>query len=173
MDANFDACMAVLLKNEGGYVNNPNDSGGPTNMGITQATLSNWRGKPQTADDVRALTQAEATDIYRANYWNASGCPQWPVGVDLFVFDGAVNIDPGGAVRFLQNAAGVAVDGAIGPNTRSAVQQAKPADLVNRMATFRSAYYKTRPGFPYFGDGWLKRNERTRQDALAMMGGTA
>ena len=42
---NFAACLAELLVHEGGHVDHPKDPGGPTNMGITIATLADWRGR--------------------------------------------------------------------------------------------------------------------------------
>lgn len=57
-----------ILRREGGYVNNPADRGGPTKFGITQATLSDWRGHAATEQDVRNLSQEEAVKIYEARY---------------------------------------------------------------------------------------------------------
>jgi lysozyme family protein len=63
-----DAILAGILRREGGYVNDPNDRGRCTNMGITIQTLREWRRQPVTCDDVRAITRTEACDIYRARY---------------------------------------------------------------------------------------------------------
>ncbi len=57
-----------ILDREGGYVNHPADKGGPTNFGITQATLAEWRGHPVTADDVKRMARTEAEKIYEAKY---------------------------------------------------------------------------------------------------------
>ena len=65
----FEKCMAVIEKWEGGFDNDPDDPGGPTNMGITQSDLARWRQKPVTVDDVRNLTRDEACQIYREFYW--------------------------------------------------------------------------------------------------------
>lgn len=79
---------------EGGFVNNPADPGGATNMGITLNTLTAWRtarGLPAaTVDDVRNLTRSEADAIYHANYWQASGADKLPWPAALVVFDTAV-----------------------------------------------------------------------------------
>ena len=53
---NFEACLKFVLQFEGGFVNNPKDPGGPTNLGVTQATLSGFLGRQATIDEVKALT---------------------------------------------------------------------------------------------------------------------
>lgn len=64
-----------ILRREGGYVNHPADRGGPTNFGITAQTLGNWRklGRPATATEVQALTENEASAIYRQQYISGPG----------------------------------------------------------------------------------------------------
>jgi lysozyme family protein len=44
--ANFLRILALILRVEGGYVDNPHDPGGATKYGITLGTLSSCRGKP-------------------------------------------------------------------------------------------------------------------------------
>jgi lysozyme family protein len=63
-----DEILDDIIRREGGFVNHPADSGGPTNFGITQATLAAFRKQPVTAADVEALTVDEAKEIYRAKY---------------------------------------------------------------------------------------------------------
>lgn len=63
-----DQIIDGLLVHEGSYVDHPDDRGGPTNYGITQATLSRWRGRDVSRRDVRDLTMEEARDIYQALY---------------------------------------------------------------------------------------------------------
>ena len=73
MKSNFDACLALVLKYEGGYVDHPRDPGGPTNMGITIATLSHELGHAATREDVRQMTRETAAAIYRKKFWNLVG----------------------------------------------------------------------------------------------------
>ena len=82
---------AILLR-EGGYVDHPLDRGGPTNMGITLATLGKWRGKPVTAADVKALGHEEAAAIYYAWYvapFADVARDLKPLAVDIAVMSGA------------------------------------------------------------------------------------
>lgn len=58
----------AILAREGGYVDHPADKGGPTNYGITQATLAEWRGRPVSVDEVKALNATQAADIYMSRY---------------------------------------------------------------------------------------------------------
>lgn len=57
-----------IIQREGGYVSHPLDKGSHTKYGITIRTLEAWRQAPQTAEDVMALTKAEAKDIYQERY---------------------------------------------------------------------------------------------------------
>ena len=168
MDANFSACLDAVLANEGGFSDDVSDPGGATNLGITLTTLSAWRGSPQTIADVEGLTKADVGPIYRADYWNLTGCQDWPPGVDLMVFDTAVNEGPGRAVRTLQTAVSVKADGLIGPATKAAVAAAKASALIEAMANERIAYYESLPGYPRFGVGWVARVQRTALAALEM-----
>ena len=169
----FEACLAVVLAAEGGFVDDPADPGGATNLGITRATLSSWLGRLATIADVEALTPALAGAIYRARYWNPAHAGKCPPGVDLMVFDEAVNQGVGRAIASLQTAAGVAPDGAFGPATRAAIAAAAPAELIRAIAADRIRHYRALPTFPRFGRGWLARVDRTTGAALEMAAGTA
>ena len=117
----LDDCLAFTLREEGGFVDDPRDPGGATNMGITLATLRVWRDDKQL--DVAAiedLTVADATTIYGADFWNRARCDALPAGVDLLVFDHGVNAGTIRSAKLLQQTLGFApadVDGSIGPDT--------------------------------------------------------
>lgn len=107
-----------ILQREGGFRNVPGDRGGPTNYGITAATLGRWRklGRDATEDEVRALPRGEAEDIYRAQYL----MPFAQVPHDALreqLIDFGVNSGPARAVRYLQRTLGIPVSGEIGANT--------------------------------------------------------
>lgn len=165
---NFAVCITEILQQEGGFVNNPADPGGATNLGITKATLEAFREKAVTEDDVRALTKDEAQEIYRARYWNVMRCNDLPPGIDLMVFDFGVNAGPQRSIKLLQKAAGVTTDGSVGPITLAAVRAADPAALIARFAEGRMEHYRSLPTFDTFGRGWTSRTEAIRATALRL-----
>ena len=166
MSARFDSCLAFVLQAEGGFVRNPNDPGGATNLGITLGTLSQWLGEQATVDSVRALTPETVAPIYDKLYWAPIHGDSLPVGVDLMCFDAAVNMGDSTSIRFLQDAVHVAVDGVCGPATLAAVKAADADALISSISSARMAYYRSRPTFPVFGNGWLARLAKTTAQAL-------
>src|SRR5947208_2993731 len=90
MKQNFEVCVTKVLKDEGGYTNDPADSGGKTNFGITQK---------ETSIDVKTITMSQAKDIYKRKYWDVLGCDNLPSGVDYSVFDYGVNSGVGRASK--------------------------------------------------------------------------
>jgi lysozyme family protein len=103
--------QAVTAKWEGGWSDHKADPGGKTNWGITQATLSQYLGRPATATEILALTKAEAQIIYQKPYWDRMLGDSLPPGIDPCVFDFGVNSGPSRAVKSLQAALGVKADG--------------------------------------------------------------
>jgi lysozyme family protein len=170
--SNFQKCVDIILSKEGGFVNRSDDSGGPTNLGVTLETLNNWRterGEPAaTIDDVRNLTLETATEIYRTKYWNVLRCDDLPPGVDLATFDFGVNAGPGRAAKFLQAAVGAASDGSVGPATIAAAKAARPQDVIARLSQQRLDFYRQAPGFAAFGAGWTNRTNQVGSQAIAM-----
>lgn len=153
--------ITEVLRREGGYVNHAMDRGGPTNYGITIKTLAAWRGAPVTAEDVRALTEAEARDIYRREYVERPGLDQIadPLLRGLLV-DYAVHSGPRRAIEELQRVAGVTVDGKLGPQTLSAVA-VKGAESLRRGVLRARGRFLARllsdPSQRVFAAGWLNR----------------
>jgi lysozyme family protein len=169
----FDRCLGAVLRFEGGYCDNPLDAGGPTNLGVTIGVLSQALGRAATVEEVRALTPAGAAPIYREHYWRLAGCDRLPAGLDLLLFDTAVNMGPETAVRMLQGALGARADGEIGARTLAAAHAARPHPVIARVAQLRGERYRALAGFPAFGRGWLKRLETVRGMALDWAGADA
>ncbi len=170
----FDECLAFTLAQEGGYVDDPHDPGGATNLGITLATYRHWDHDPALGPgDVRAMTRQTAAAIYRALYWNALRGDSLQAGVDLSVFDFGVNAGTRRGAELLQQALGfppARVDGSVGPETLRAVLAADPATVIGALAERQAGWYRGLAGFDRYGRGWLDRTERRRKAALAMLG---
>lgn len=145
----FDQAFEVLMKHEGGYVNDPRDPGGETKYGISK------RAYPDI--DVANLTVDQARDIYRRDYWDACKCDELPIRARLLVFDSAVNQGVGTAIRLYQEALGVKADGVIGPKTIEASYKNNNDETYAEFMALRSARYQKHPKFDVFGKGWTKR----------------
>ena len=169
----FDTCLAFTLRAEGGYVDDPADPGGATNMGITLATFRQWSDDAELGPaQVQDMTERTARAIYRSLYWNPLRADALPAGVDLSVFDMGVNAGIWGSARLLQRAIGFTgdeVDGCIGPETLGTAATCDPRALVNDLADRQAAYYRSLAEFPTFGAGWLNRADARRRAALAMI----
>jgi lysozyme family protein len=153
----FDRCLGAVLRLEGGYADEAGDPGGPTKLGVTRAVLSEALGRPAAREELRALTPQAVRPIYRERYWRPVGCGQLRAGLDLLVFDTAVNMGPTAAARMLQAAAEVRADGVVGPRTLAAANEAAPAVLIEGFCRARERRYRAMAHFPTFGAGWLNR----------------
>ena len=168
MDHNFARALALVLKSEGGWSDNPADPGGATMKGVTLANFRRYVKAGATKADLKQITDAQIATVYRRFYWDAVLGAELPDGVDYAVFDFAVNSGPGRAAKYLQAAVGVAQDGRIGPATLAAAR-AKPAGVViDALCDARLAFLKRLPTWATFGRGWSDRVKSVRADALKM-----
>ena len=165
---NRAACLAVTFPHEGGYVDHPKDPGGATNLGITLATLRDWRKKPVTKADVRALTKVEAEAIYGMKYWAPMRCEDLPFGLDLATFDFGVNSGNARAVRYLQAVLGVKQDGIAGNGTVvEAVKQNSKA-TIQKLCAKRLSFMQGLAIWSTFKKGWSRRVADVEAKAVAM-----
>jgi len=168
-----DDLIDDLIRREGGYVDHPADRGGPTKYGITQRTLSEWRGVQVSKQEVRDLTETEARAIYRRNYITRPGFHRIAdpdvqgLVVDMGVNHGVIN-----AVKMIQRAVGVTDDGVFGPQSLAAVNSMNPAKGYRRIVGQRARFFgriisrdpelarAREAGFDLqaeFASGWLNR----------------
>jgi lysozyme family protein len=168
MRHNWEEAIKHILKWEGGYVNHPADPGGRTNLGVTQRVWEEWTGKPATEEDMRGLTIEMVSPLYRKRYWDAVRGDDLPSGVDLCVFDCAVNAGVGRASRFLQQAVGVVADGAIGPKTLEAVTKMSADEIIEKFCDLRESHYKSLNTFATFGKGWMRRLDGIEAESKQM-----
>jgi lysozyme family protein len=165
--ATFDIFLPMLLRFEGGYVNNPRDPGGETNKGVTMATFQGCShellGIDPTSDNLKALTDAQAGIIYKALYWNKmQGDAITLQDLANIVCDFFVNAGTH-STKLLQTVmigmgASISADGVIGPGTIQALSGLAQDEVYRRFKQGRIAYYQNLgQKYPEFLNGWLKR----------------
>lgn len=168
--------IGLILEHEGGFVNHKNDRGGATNFGITQETLSQWRGYAVSVNEVRDMTEEEARAIYSQRYLTGPKIDKlpWP-NPGILVFDIGVNSGPRRGIKMLQEVLNMAgfpcghPDGVIGPATISACEKAQAAmgnylqnALVEQRIKFYLAIVSGNPSQQVFLKGWMRRAESFR-----------
>ena len=168
MRQNFDEALAFALRAEGGFSDHVDDPGGATNMGITRATLAGVRGHAVSKADVRALTREQAISIYRSLYWRVVRGDELPAGVDIVVFDHAVNSGSKAAIRTLQGALGFKQDGVLSRRCVDAAQGADHAALVRKLCAARMEFLRRLSTWIVFRRGWTARLEALERAALCM-----
>lgn len=162
MKSNYARCLDEVLRHEGGKVDHPKDPGGRTAYGVTQSTYDAWRKKQGlTARDVFNIDRGEIEVIYRNEYWNKVKGDGIPLGVDLAVFDFAVNSGVSRSSKYTQALVGVVQDGVIGLQTLAGINAYKGKlnlDLCDR----RMSFLKGLSTWPTFGKGWTNRVNSVR-----------
>jgi lysozyme family protein len=150
--ANFEKSVAIILENEGGYVNNPKDPGGETKYGISKRSYPNL--------DIKNLTIDQAKDIYYRDFW-------LPIQADSIIderlavhyFDMAVNAGRSRAVRLLEKITGQGITGTISKDTL--IKANLIPDAPARYVQARKDYYHNitliNPKNNAFIKGWMNR----------------
>lgn len=150
---NFETAFDLLITHEGGFSNHPDDPGGATMYGVTEAVA---RAEGYTGP-MQDLTLDFAKSVYRKRYWDACRCDQMPDPLRYPLFDAAVNSGPGQAIKWLQSAVGVKVDGAIGPVTQQAVNVLPAQVTRQKMVGARLRFMTNLANWPSFSKGWARR----------------
>ena len=169
----FAKSLARVLVYEGGKVDDPQDPGGRTNKGITQATFDAYIREQGLDDcDVYSITNAEVAAIYKTKYWDAVKGDAMPAGLDFCIFDAAVNSGVGRAGKWLQQSLGDhyqgQVDGLIGMKTVQAVADyGDPEALIQEYCARRLGTLKRLSTFRRFGKGWSARIANVQKTADA------
>jgi lysozyme family protein len=161
MRDNFAKAYRKTIAAEGGFSQHPLDPGGATMKGVTLKTYSAHLGRQVTVEELKAIPEEHLLAIYGQGYWDKCRCDDLPSGLDVCVFDWAVNSGPRRAVRALQELAGVTPDGDMGPKTLAAVASwwayYGPKTCIAMYQNERMEYLEDLPTFKVFGNGWTKR----------------
>jgi lysozyme family protein len=164
--ADVNQLAPKILKWEGGFVNDPTDHGGATNMGVTLAT---WRqvGYDKDGDgdidvdDIRKLTIEDATIVLKRFYWD-----RWKA--DLIVNQSIADIlvdwvwaSGRWGIVIPQRLLDVATDGIVGKQTIDAVNSANQEEIHQMIIDARKKFIddliKRDPSQERFRKGWMNR----------------
>ena len=148
----FKDCIKVILSEEGELSHHRRDPGGITKYGISQ------RAYPTL--DIQSLTLEDAEALYRRDYWAPINGDDFPAGLALLLFDGAVNQGQVTAVKLLQTVLDVGIDGIPGPKTQAAARAAMHRSPIHILIAFcaeRALRYECNHNEESFGRGWYRR----------------
>jgi lysozyme family protein len=152
----FDEIIEQVLEHEGGYVDDPTDSGGETKYGISK------RAYPD--EDIKGLTVERAKELYKRDYWNRFKCGQLPDRIRHIYFDMCVNMGGGRATKILQEACNsknsnkIDVDGGIGKDTIKASANLEDFRLRAYRVMFYAELVMKKPEQERFWVGWFRRS---------------
>lgn len=154
-----------ILKWEGGFVNDPDDLGGATNMGVTIGTYEAYyrkKGYPEpTVECLKNLTKEEWTEILKSMYWDRwQGDKIGSQSVANILVDWVWASGTHG-IKIPQCLLGVTVDGIVGPKTLEAINRQNPRELFDRIKIARFDFIedicRQRPTNNKFKRGWMNR----------------
>lgn len=184
--ANFESAITIVLKHEGGYVDDTDDPGGVTNYGVSLRWLRSVGEIDGTligdldgdgdvdADDIRQMSKEDAEHLYRTLWWDKYQYDEIEDQVVANkVFDLAVNMSARQSHKILQRALRannleVQVDGIIGPKTMTSINLFDNTEtyigvdcLIAAMRSEAASFYRVliaqKPKFEKYRAGWLTR----------------
>lgn len=160
----FGRAFANLLKFEGGYTSDPNE----TFCGIDRKFHAEWNGwewvdKEKLAGRTPKFCieiQPFVATFYLVNFWTPLRCDEiQDEKIASYLFDFAVNSGHSDAIRAIQKVVATTVDGVIGQKTLAAINTRKP-DLtefrVQRVLHYLTCILK-KPTNIRFALGWIRR----------------
>lgn len=169
---NLPACLNVTLKHEGGYTNNRKDRGnwtsGKVGVGTLKGTKYGIAAHAYPSLDIKNLTVNDVKPIYEKDYWKPARCENLPFGVDLAVFDFAVNSGVSRSVRYLQSVVGAKQDGKAGNETVTKTAAMSGKAVIQKLSAKRMTFIHGIPNFSAFIKGVSRRVADIEAKAVAM-----
>ena len=154
----FERAVEFVLRYEGEISDSAMDIGILTKWGISSRTFQQVKNP--------WFSRQDAIEIYKTKFWDSCKCSELPWPPALLLFNAAVNQVPQTAIRLFQKSLGVAVDGAIGPETIQAAQRASVTQLAAELAARCAYQYSLHPSVMRFGLGWYRRLMACHQLAM-------
>ena len=160
--ANLDIALTKVLGWEGGFANDPHDSGGATYRGVTIGTYARYcklKGRPApTVDDLKRLDHATIRDIADTLYWKKIlGDRILNQSIADLCFD-CVWGSGTGYIKIIQKVLGVTADGIFGNQTLTYLNGYNPQRvLFDKLWQRRKAYLAGCKSAKYYLKGWMRR----------------
>ena len=149
---------SFILSWEGGFVNDPRDSGGATNKGVTLATFRSVFGKDKTVKDLKKITDSQWMTIFKTKFWDKYKADnikdEW---ITYLLVDWLWTSGPGNAIERVQKFLGLKIDGIVGNVTINKINSFNGKELFTKLWHLREDFIKTRAQYPIYGTGWLRR----------------
>jgi len=168
----FEKAIDHVLSSEGGFTLNKKDkgnwTGGEVGKGILKGT--NWGISAASYPnlDIKGLTRSAAIRIYYADFWMRYKIFNFPDRIQMHMLDVCINSGFSRAVKILQRAAGITVDGDAGPQTMKASVNVDVWEYARERTDFYIVYadlnYEERGGFL---KGWVGRVLKVTEFSLA------
>lgn len=159
--ANIKKTMAFFKKWEGSFVNDPDDAGGATNMGITIGTFRQHYGQDKTINDLKNMTDEQWEYIFRKGYWDKAKCDQIEDDrIALLVADMCWGSGTVTAIKKVQECLGCTVDGIVGNQTLAALNQQRHNYIFYKLWCMRYEWFHKiaqKGNNKKYLKGWLNR----------------
>ena len=157
----FDEAFRRLIGHEGGYTIDRRDpgnwTGGKVGVGTLKGTKFGLAANTYPNLDIKNLSLAQAKQIYKKDWWDKLGGHGLHSAVTFQLWDFAINAGKKRAIIELQQVAGVAADGIIGPKTIEAVNALDLNDVLLSLTAERLKFYTSLSKWPTYGKGWTNR----------------
>lgn len=155
--SSFARVMEYVFEDEGGLTVSADEPGGASFMGVSIDTLGGYLGRKATLTDLKAVSRATASDIYRKLFADPIGFDRLPAGLNYAAFDFAVNsgvatVDQKGLDDYLTRA----------------LREPNVAKQIDRLCDLRLERMRAHPQWLKYARGWSARVARVRSRAHAM-----
>lgn len=154
----FDTAFDITIGFEGNYQCLENDrgnwTGGKVGEGELRGTKYGISAMAYPDVDIKNLTIEQAREIYKRDYWDRCKCAFMPDALSIALFDFAVNSGTKRAIRYLQMALSVTIDGVIGNQTIGACNRIPTKDVLEKFIRYRLEFLMGLKNWKYFGGGW-------------------
>ena len=169
----FNKAIKFILDREGGYANNPADSGKQTMYGITEKVYFDWQKKVKGVHyykGIKEITLEEAKDIYWDFYWEESKAEEFSYPVALVIMDTSVNFGVSNGITFLEESLGLKQTGIMTEKLENLLHEndnvAFALKIVENRIKYRYFRCEEDKTQEVFKDGWINRDNFLREEIL-------